>query len=116
MRANGTIAADVAIVRPASMGFPLTIHVLVSLEREAGSELEAFIRKIKKRPEVRQANYVTGEADFILMLQLSGMEQYDVFTREVFHEDGNVKSFTTLVTIRDVVNPMDAVLARGIDR
>ena len=116
MRANGTIAADVAIVRPASMGFPLTIHVLVSLEREAGSELEAFIRKIKKRPEVRQANYVTGEADFILMLQLSGMEQYDVFTREVFREDGNVKSFTTLVTIRDVVNPMDAVLARGIDR
>jgi DNA-binding Lrp family transcriptional regulator len=116
MRANGTIAADVAIVRPASMGLPLTIHVLVSREGEAGSELEALIRKIKKRPEVRQANYVTGEADFILMLQLSGMEQYDVFTREVFHEDGNVKSFTTLVTIRDVVNPMDAVLARGIDR
>lgn len=112
MRANGTIAADIAIVRPASMGLPLTIHVLVSLERETGNELEAFIRKIKKRPEVRQANYVTGAADFILMLQISDMEQYDTFTREVFHEDGNVKSFTTLVTIRDVVNPLDAVLAR----
>jgi DNA-binding Lrp family transcriptional regulator len=110
LRANGTVVADMAIVRPASMGLPLTIHVLVSLERETGPELDAFIRKIKKRPEVRQANYVTGDADFVLLLQVSGMNAYDAFTRDVFHEDPNVKSFRTLVTIRNVVDPIDAIL------
>ena len=110
LRANGTIAADVAIVRPTSMGLPLSIHVLVSLERESGNELDAFSRKIRKRPEVRQANYVTGDFDFVLMLQVSDMNEYDVFTQQVFHEDANVKSFRTLVTIRNVVDPIDAIL------
>lgn len=114
LRANGTIAADVAIVRPASMGLPLSIHVLVSLERETGKELDAFSRKVRKWPEVRQANYVTGDFDFVLMLQVSDMNEYDVFTQQVFHEDANVKSFRTLVTIRNVVDPIDAILgARG---
>jgi Lrp/AsnC family transcriptional regulator, leucine-responsive regulatory protein len=103
LRANGTIAADRSIVRPTSLGLPLRVHVLVTLEREAGRELDAFIRKVKRRPEVRQADYVTGDADFVLLLQLSGMDQYDLFTQEVFHNDPNVKSFRTLVSIREVV-------------
>jgi DNA-binding Lrp family transcriptional regulator len=111
LRSNGTIAADVAIVRPASMGLPLSILVLVSLERETGNELDSFIRKIRKRPEVRQANYVTGDVDFVLVLQIAGMQEYDAFTQDVFHDDANVKSFRTLVTIRNVVDPIDAIVA-----
>lgn len=107
LRSNGIIVADRAIVRPGSIGLPLSVHVLVSLEREGNRELDDFIKKLKKRPEVRQASYVTGDADFVLLLQLSGMEQYDVFTQEVFHQDANVKSFRTMVTIRDVVSNSD---------
>ena len=80
MRANGTIVADVAIVRPSTMGLPLTIQVFVSLERETGNDLEAFIRKIKKRDEVVQANYVTGDADFVLTLappRVAAREEFD---------------------------------------
>ncbi|MGO4566799.1 Lrp/AsnC ligand binding domain-containing protein [Rhizobium sp. 2YAF20] len=83
------------------------MHVLVSLEREGARELDDFIRKIKKRSEVSQASYVTGDADFVMLLRLSGMDQYDAFTQEVFHDDANAKSFRTLVTIRDVVPVTD---------
>jgi len=107
LRSNGTIVADKAVVRPVSLGLPLSVHVLVSLEREGARELDDFIRKVKKRPEVRQANYVTGDADFVLLLQLSGMDQYDSFTQEVFHSDRNIKSFRTLVTIREVVGTIE---------
>jgi Lrp/AsnC family transcriptional regulator, leucine-responsive regulatory protein len=103
LRSNGTIIADRAVVGPVALGLPLSVHVLVSLEREGARELDGFIRTLKKRPEVRQASYVTGDADFVLLLQLSGMDQYDDFTQEVFHSDPNVKSFRTLVTIRDVM-------------
>lgn len=34
LRRDGVIVADVAVVRPAVLGTPLTVHVLVSLERE----------------------------------------------------------------------------------
>jgi Lrp/AsnC family leucine-responsive transcriptional regulator len=107
MRSNGTITADRSVVRPGALGLPLSVHVLVSLEREGARELDDFIKKLKRRTEVRQAAYVTGDADFVLMLRLSGMDQYDVFTQQMFHEDPNVKSFRTLVTIRDVVSDLD---------
>ena len=68
LRREGVIAADVSIVHPSVLGLPLTVHVLVSLEREGLAELDAFTRKLRARPEVRQAWYVTGEADFVLRL------------------------------------------------
>jgi DNA-binding Lrp family transcriptional regulator len=74
LRREGVIAADRAVVHPAILGLPLTMHVLVSLEREGSAVLDAFTRKLRGRPEVRQAWYVTGEADFVLRLQLANME------------------------------------------
>ncbi|MCP9233147.1 hypothetical protein NMG46_23370 [Mesorhizobium sp. LMG 17147] len=41
-------------------------------------------------------------------LHRHGMEAYDVFAREVFHADSNVKAFRTIVTMREVVGAADA--------
>lgn len=103
LRRTGVIVADVAIVHPSALGTPLTIHVLVSLEREGTAALDAFERKLRERPEVQGAWYVTGEADFVLQLQLGSMAAYEAFTREMFHDDPNVRAFRTIVTLRDVM-------------
>lgn len=104
LRAEKIITADVSIVNPAVLGVPVTIHVLVSLVR--GSQLaDAFARKLDSRPEIRQASYVTGGADFVLHLQVESMEAYAAFAREVFHDDPNVSSFYTYVAMREVVGP-----------
>ncbi len=55
LRRAGVIDADVAIVDPAVLGTPLTVHVLVSLERETSDVLDAFIRRLRNRPEVQAA-------------------------------------------------------------
>ncbi len=102
LRENGAIIADVSIVHPAVLGTPLTIHVLVSLEREGTAALDAFERKIRGREEVDGAWYVTGEADFVLLLRLGGMEAYERFAREVFHDDPNVRAFRTIIALRDL--------------
>ncbi|ACA15860.1 transcriptional regulator, AsnC family [Methylobacterium sp. 4-46] len=102
LRAEGIIVADVALVHPAVLGAPLTIHVLVSLERESPDLLDAFVRRLRARPEVRAAWYVTGEVDFVVHLQLSGMEAYEAFAREVFHADPNVRAFRTIIAMRQV--------------
>jgi Lrp/AsnC family leucine-responsive transcriptional regulator len=102
LRKSGVIVADVSIVHPAVLGTPLTIHVLVSLEREGTAALDAFKRKLRGRAEVRSAWYVTGDVDFVLLLQVESMEAYEVFTREVFHDDPNVRAFRTIVSLREV--------------
>ncbi|MFC7553776.1 Lrp/AsnC ligand binding domain-containing protein [Pseudoroseomonas wenyumeiae] len=50
-----------------------------------------------------EAWYVTGEADFLLHLQLADMAEYDAFTRAVFHEEPNVRAFRTVIAMRQVV-------------
>lgn len=102
LREEGVIVADVAIVDPAASGELVTAHVLVSLERERAFDLDSFIRKLRQRSEVKKIWYVTGEVDFVLLLRLPGMDRYADFVQEVFHADGNVKSFRTIVTIREI--------------
>ncbi len=102
MRGEGVIVADVAVVDPAVAGEVVSIHVLVSLERERSFDLDAFIRKIRLRPEVKKIWYVTGEVDFVLLLRLPGMDHYADFVDDVFHADENVKSFKTIVAIREI--------------
>lgn len=104
LRKTGVIVADVSIVHPAVLGTPLTIHVLVSLEREGAAALDAFERKLRGRNEVRRAWYVIGEADFVLLLRVSSMEAYERFAREVFHDDPNVRGFRTVVALREVAS------------
>jgi len=96
------------VVRPAAVGLPLTVVVLLSLEREGATALDMFARQARARPEVRQCWYVTGEADWVLVLRLASMEAYETFTREVFLADANVRAFRTLVVMREVVGEMDA--------
>lgn len=104
LRRTGAIVADVSVVDPAVLGTPLTIHVLVSLEREGTAALDAFERKIRAREEVRGAWYVTGEADFVLLLRIDSMETYERFAREVFHDDPNVRAFRTIIALREVAD------------
>lgn len=108
LRREGIIAADVSVVHPTVVGLPLTMHVLVSLEREGSAVLDAFTRKLRGRAEVRQAWYVTGEADFVLRLQLADMAAYEGFARDVFHDDPNVRAFRTIIAIREVVGAANA--------
>lgn len=108
LRRGGVIAADVAVVRPAAVGLPLTVVALVSLEREGAQALDLFARRVRARPEVRQCWYVTGEADWVLVLRLPDMESYEALARELFLADPNVRAFRTLVAMREVVGEADA--------
>ncbi|HLJ70422.1 MAG TPA: Lrp/AsnC family transcriptional regulator [Roseiarcus sp.] len=102
LRREKIIVADVSIVQAAAIGLPLTIIVLASLERESAKVLDAFARRVQARPEVRQCWYVTGDADWVLVLQVESMASYEAFTREMFLADPNVKGFKTLVAMREV--------------
>ena len=99
LRAAGVIEGEVAIVSPRAVGRPVSMVVAVSLERERADIIDRFKRAIRESPEVMTGYYVTGDADFILIITARDMESYEAFTRRFFYENPNIKGFKTLVVI-----------------
>ena len=99
LEAAGVIQRNVAIVDPAKVGRPITIIVDVSLENERLDLLDAARRRFVACPAVQQVYYVTSEVDFVLVLNVADMAEYDQLTRELFFAEANVKSFRTMVAM-----------------
>ena len=99
LRETGVIAAEVAVVSPAAVGRQLTVLVQVVLERGRVDIVDGFMRDVRAAPEVQQCYYVTGEADFIVVVVIESMAAYEGFTRQHFFQHGNVKKFRTFVSM-----------------
>jgi len=99
MREQNIIQADIAVVNSKAVNRNVTMIVQVSLERERLDLLDTFKKEMKINPAVQQCYYVTGTADFILVVTAKDMEDYEAFTREVFFENLNVRSFHTNVVM-----------------
>lgn len=97
LREDGTIEADVSIVKPKALGRPIAMMVLVSLERERLDIIDRFKQAIRQTPEVMNGYYVTGDADFILIVTSRSMEDYETFTRRFFYDNPDIKGFKTMV-------------------
>lgn len=102
LKREKVIEREVAVVSPRTMGWPLTMIVLITLERERAAILDQFIRKLQSVPEIVEAWYVTGDYDFALRVVARDMESFETMTRDVLYADNFVKNFKTLVTMRAV--------------
>ncbi len=102
MREQKIIQADVAVINPKAIGLGVTLIVQVTMERERLDLLDTFKKEMKNHPSVQQCYYVTGSADFILLITAKDMEDYERFTREVFFDDLNIRNFQTNVVMDSV--------------
>jgi DNA-binding Lrp family transcriptional regulator len=99
MEAIGAITANVAVVDPACVGQGITLIVEVTMVAESAALIDAAKRGFSAAAEVQQCYYVTGEADFVLVVVVPGMDAYEALTRRLFFADHNVKRFRTLVAM-----------------
>ncbi|UXN57600.1 Lrp/AsnC family transcriptional regulator [Phyllobacterium zundukense] len=99
LRSAGVIEADVSIISPKGVGRHITMIVMVSLERERADIVDRFKTAIRNTREVMMGYYVTGEADFILVVTAKDMEDYEQFTRRFFYENADIKGFKTTVVM-----------------
>lgn len=88
-----------AVVAPDKVGLPLTISVQVELVSETSQDIDRMKRRFRDAPEVQQCFYVTGEADFMLVVVIESMAAYEDFTRRMFFQGGNVRKFRTFVSM-----------------
>lgn len=66
LRDAGAIEREIILVAPDVMGWPVTMIVLVSLERDKGRIVDELIRKLRAAQEVIDVWYVTGDHDLVL--------------------------------------------------
>lgn len=109
LRDTGVIEKEIAILSPARLGREMTVIVQVVLERESRMHLDAFKRKMRKAQQVQQCYYTTGEADFILVVIVKDIKEYETFTQEYFFDESNVSRFTSSVVMDRVKVSLDII-------
>jgi DNA-binding Lrp family transcriptional regulator len=82
----------------------MSFIVGVEMERERADMLDAFRREARADPNVQQCYYVTGAADFVLVVVARDMADFEAFTRRLLFDNPNIRRFTTnVVMARDKV-------------
>ena len=78
----------------------LTVYLLAELADDSAQTIKRFTNAISSATEVREAHYVTGEADVVLRLSVQDMAHYDRFVAAYVNAGGSVRRFKTLVALR----------------
>jgi DNA-binding Lrp family transcriptional regulator len=99
LREAGVIEREVAVLSPQALGLTMTFVVMVEMERESLAVLDGFRRQVLADDNVQQCYYVTGNADFVLVVTCRDMAGFETFTRRMFFDNPNVRHFTTSVAM-----------------
>ena len=104
LRQVGAIERDVAVVRPRTLGWGVSMIVLVVLEREGRQTIDDLMRTLTGSPQVLALWHVTGEFTFVLHMVARDMEDYDRIATRLLSHDDRVRSFQTLVVMREATS------------
>ncbi|MCY4755773.1 Lrp/AsnC family transcriptional regulator [Pelomonas aquatica] len=107
LREQGVILRHVAVLEPARVGRAMSFVAALQVESERADRMAALRAWIAAEPRVQQAFYVTGEADFILVVTAVDAEAYEALMARLLADNPNVRRYTTSVAM--------AVLKRGLE-
>ncbi|MCF2515763.1 Lrp/AsnC family transcriptional regulator [Sphingomonas sp. G124] len=99
LRKEGVIARECAVLEPKKIGRPTFFIVSLQVERERPELLAELRRWLSREPHIQQAFYVTGEADFVLVVTVPDTDAYDELMSRLVRENSNLKRFTTSVAL-----------------
>jgi DNA-binding Lrp family transcriptional regulator len=99
LREEGVIARTIGVVDPGKIGGPTFFIVGLHVERERPELLTELRRWLRAEPAVQQAFYVTGEADFIIVMTATDTAAFESMMSRLMEENANVSRFTTNVAL-----------------
>ncbi len=103
LRAEGVIAADVAVIDPSRVEPRIVLHVLVEMNTQDRRVTEAFQAALRASEEVQGAWDVTGETDYLLTVAVRSMPDYEAFCIRELTPEAGVRAFKSMIVIREVV-------------
>ncbi|MFD2554928.1 Lrp/AsnC family transcriptional regulator [Sphingobacterium tabacisoli] len=110
MKAEGVIQRNVSVINREKIGRPITLFVEVIMESEKAEFIDSTKAIFRTTPEVQQCYYVTGDADFMLIIVVPTMHDYELLTRRIFFGNNYIKHFRTMVAMDLVKVGLDVSL------
>jgi len=99
LREEGVIAREIAVVDARKVGSSTLFVVSLKVERERPELLGELRSWLAAQEHVQQAFYVTGEADFVLIISAPDTATYDALMVRLVSDNPNVERFTTNVAL-----------------
>lgn len=99
MEETGVIQTNIAVIDHAKIGGAITIFVEAQLAVGCTDMIDAAKQRFAAAPEVQQCYYVTGEADFILVVVVASMGEFEDLTRRLFFDKHHVRRFRTVIAM-----------------
>lgn len=99
LRDDEVIVRDIAVVDPKQVGAPTFFIVSLQVERDRPESLTQLRAWLAREPSIQQAYYVTGEADFVLIMTAPDTATYDALMSRLMAQNPNVRKFSTNVTL-----------------
>lgn len=101
MERDGIIDGYSVRVDPEALG--RTVRAVVDVSLGAGDQVDAFEARLARRDEVAFAAYVTGTADYSIIVECVGADGLDAFVRWLRADAGVARTETKLL-LRVVVD------------
>jgi Lrp/AsnC family leucine-responsive transcriptional regulator len=98
----GVIERRIAVVNPQSVGRGALFLAGIEVERERPDLVEKLRSWIRAEPSIQQAYYVTGSADYVLLITAPDIAAFDQLMSELMAANPNVRRFTTNVVMSSI--------------
>lgn len=93
LREDNIIQADVSIVAPSKA--MIQAIVMVSFKEESVEGYQSFKARMINDPQVSQCYAVSGEIDFVLIVQAESLEAYEAWGERILMTDRTIGRYTT---------------------
>lgn len=113
LRESGVIRAEVAVLDAVKLGRPLTLTVEVHVHDEHPLRTAGLRERIAAEPAVQQCYAITGEADYLLIISVASMADYDALAERLLRGDDNVRRFRTSVALACLKVGLQVPLPQG---
>ena len=92
---SGAIRGYSADIDAKAYGLPVMVFIRIQLNPHTNDIVSNFERKIKVHEEVLECHLMTGPADYLLRVMVSGLDAYEDFIRGKIHPIGGIASIET---------------------
>ena len=103
LEASGIISRHVTLLDPLKCGLTVSVFIQVTLEKQVGQALNIFEKAIRERPEVMEGYLMTGDADYLLRVVVSDVQELERFIVDFLARIpgvGNIKSSFSLKQVK----------------
>lgn len=103
MKQEGIIERIVAVVGPKSVDRSLSVLVELEIQNEHRHTLEQLQRWLNRAPEVQSCWYVTGDMDYVLLVAVRDLEEYNSFIDRLMSEQqALVRKYKSSIALKTI--------------